>query len=202
MNKSILRSQMISERKRLSSEFIAAAGAAVRDRLINFEPFAKAHMIMTYIDAKNELPTRSIIAECFSRGIRVCVPKVLYKTGQRLIRAYEIRDISKDLRQGSFGILEPFFIDDVEQIKREIIMSDMDIILVPGVAFDVNGNRIGYGAGYYDRFFKEVNKNSKCLKIGLCFDYQLIDQIDADTHDVPVDCVFTEKRALNGQFIK
>src|SRR3989338_3616519 len=92
----------------------------------------------------------------------------------------------KEFKPKTFGILEP-----KESYQREFNPDKLDIVIVPGIAFDKNGHRIGYGYGYYDRFLKTIRKET--LKIGLAYDFQLIEKIPEERHDVPVDIILTEK---------
>jgi 5-formyltetrahydrofolate cyclo-ligase len=92
----------------------------------------------------------------------------------------------RDMARGAYGILEPVSIKKAE-------VSDIDLIIVPGIAFDINGGRCGFGKGYYDRLLCE----SKAKKIGLCYDFQLVREIETDEHDIPMDMIITERRIIN-----
>ena len=89
----------------------------------------------------------------------------------------------ESLKKGYMGIEEPC------PVKENLIDTDNGIIIVPGVAFDINGNRTGYGKGYYDRYLK---KHSHLIKIGAAFSLQVVDSIDADEFDIPLDYIVTE----------
>ena len=92
-----------------------------------------------------------------------------------------------DLKISSYGILEP------KKDKIKNISSDkIDLIIVPGVAFDLKGNRMGHGKGYYDRFLNLVKSTS----IGLAFEFQIIENIPVESHDKPIDMIITEKRII------
>ena len=97
----------------------------------------------------------------------------------------------------NFNELEPKTLDILEprdNFIREFGLKKLDLVIVPGIVFDENGYRIGYGYGYYDRFLKKLDKNVK--KIGLAFEFQLVGKIPEERHDVPVDIVVTEERVL------
>ncbi len=96
----------------------------------------------------------------------------------------------KELSIGSYGILEP----RTEKIRKTRV-EDIDLIIVPGVAFDKKGNRIGHGKGYYDRLLDKTN----ATKIGLAFEFQLLKEIPTDKHDLPIDILITEKRIIKCQ---
>jgi small GTP-binding protein len=90
-----------------------------------------------------------------------------------------------DMKKGAYGILEP-------KTVRKADENNIDVILVPGLAFDRNGGRMGFGKGYYDRLLE----SSKAVKIGLCYDFQILEKIPTEIHDVPMNFVITEKEIL------
>jgi len=91
----------------------------------------------------------------------------------------------RELEEGKYRILEP--VD-----AKEVDLDEIDIVLVPGIAFDKKGHRIGYGKGYYDSFLRKVN----ALKIGLCMDFQIVDKIPSNEWDVGMDIVVSEKQVI------
>jgi 5-formyltetrahydrofolate cyclo-ligase len=119
-------------------------------------------------------------------GKRVLVPKV-DKQRHRL-RLYEINDL-KELSPGYMGIHEPSLPDER---LREI--NDIDLIIIPGTGFDFSGNRLGYGAGYYDTLLSDVKK--KFPFVALAYEEQLIDSIPAELHDVKVDIIITDRKVM------
>ncbi|NLT12207.1 MAG: 5-formyltetrahydrofolate cyclo-ligase [Clostridiaceae bacterium] len=109
--------------------------------------------------------------------------------GQQLIfRAY---DPKIPLCRGSLGILEP------SDSLREISPVEMDVVLVPGVAFDIHGHRLGRGKGYYDRYFNSIPPDSRPLLVGVCHDFQLIDYVPTQSGDFPMDIVVTPDRFID-----
>ncbi|CUS91999.1 5-formyltetrahydrofolate cyclo-ligase, partial [Candidatus Kryptonium thompsonii] len=96
-----------------------------------------------------------------------------------------------ELKKSTFGILEP------EKI-REVGLSEIDLVLVPAIAVDRFGNRIGFGAGYYDKFLSQVN----CPKIALVYDFQIVDKIETSPSDVPVDFIVTETEIISCKAVK
>lgn len=97
--------------------------------------------------------------------------------------------MDSDLEKGVLGLLEP-----KKECKRLLNPEDIDLIVVPGIAFDILKNRIGYGAGYYDRFLKTTRED--CLKVGVAFELQILDKINTQEHDVPLNAIITEKRVI------
>lgn len=154
-----------------------AKGAIIKDRLFNEEDFKKAKLVMFYVSLKDEVNTLSMIDEAVTMGKRVCVPVILMEE-KRLI-AGEIKDRVNDLERQHFGIYQP----KAGHVK-EVPLDDIDLVVVPGVAFDRNNVRLGRGHGYYDRFLCGLPKSTKT--IGLAFDFQVVDHLPQDSHDVPV----------------
>lgn len=103
--------------------------------------------------------------------------------------AVEITSLD-NLIESSYGILEP----SIEE--NFITPNELDLIVVPGVAFDKNRGRIGYGAGFYDRYFKKINEENikRIVKLALAYDFQVLDKVPMDERDVPVDHIITESR--------
>lgn len=152
--------------------------------------YKEAKNIFIYISYDSEINTKRIINRAINERKNIYVPRTEFDT--KLMNAVKINDFS-NLVESRYGILEP---------KKEepfIDPNELDIIVVPGVAFDKNGGRIGYGAGYYDRYFKRINEENKSriIKLALIYDFQLIDEVPTDEEDVLIDAVLTEK-----QFIK
>lgn len=152
--------------------------------------YKEAKNIFIYISYDSEINTKRIINRAINERKNIYVPRTEFDT--KLMNAVKINDFS-NLVESRYGILEP---------KKEepfIDPNELDLIVVPGVAFDKNGGRIGYGAGYYDRYFKRINEENKSriIKLALIYDFQLIDEVPTDEEDVLIDAVLTEK-----QFIK
>jgi len=149
----------------------------IKSKLFNGEEFKKSKVVMFYVSLKDEVSTFSMIDEAIMAGKRVCVP-VIFKNEKRLI-AGEIQDREKDLEKQHFGIYQP-----KEGRVQEVPFDDIDLVIVPGMAFDKDNVRLGRGHGYYDRFLCALPKKTKT--IGLAFDFQLVDKLPKDSHDIPV----------------
>ena len=154
----------------------------IRNKLFNEEEFKKAKVVMFYVSLKDEVDTYLMIDEALKAGKRVCVPVIL-KEEKKLI-AGEIHSRLNDLESQHFGIYQPRQ-DRVKEIPLEII----DLVVVPGVAFDRKNIRLGRGHGYYDRFLSGLPKKTKT--IGLAFDFQVLEYLPQDPHDVPVSKIIT-----------
>ncbi|MFH1641393.1 MAG: 5-formyltetrahydrofolate cyclo-ligase [Nanoarchaeota archaeon] len=156
-----------------------AKSELIKQKLLSLGEYKKARKIMAYVSFGTEVDTHSIIKEALKEKI-VAVPKI---KGWEMIPC-RIDDFSELNFKNRYGILEP------DDFKKK--MDDVDLVIVPGVAFDKEGNRIGYGGGYYDTFLK----NSKAKKIGIAFDMQIVDKIPAEKHDIKVDKIVTESTIL------
>jgi len=181
-----LRKQFIEQRLRLSQEEVEQKSKQIMSTLFATESFKQAKVVMFYVDMRNEVVTKKAIIDAFAEGKRVVVPRV--KKGYGLL-AIEIKSLD-ELEPSTFGVLEP-------QEKEEISIDEIDVVVVPGVAFDKRGYRIGYGGGYYDNFLPKLKAEAK--KIAVAFEMQLIDHIPAEAHDVKVDMIITE-RGIYGPF--
>jgi 5-formyltetrahydrofolate cyclo-ligase len=149
----------------------------IKDRLFNEEAFREAKVVMFYVSLKDEVNTMSMIDEAIRIGKRVCVP-VIIKEEKRLI-AGEIKDRIADLERQHFGIYQP----KAGHVK-EVPLEDIDLIIVPGIAFDKKNVRLGRGHGYYDRFLCALP--NKTRTVGLAFDFQVVEHLPQDSHDIPV----------------
>jgi len=120
-----------------------------------------------------------LIKQMLAMGKRVVVPKVARK---RLVLS-EVQDPGRDLAPGRFGVWEP-----IPQAMRPVSVEELDLVLVPGIAFDRDGHRLGHGFGYFDRLLARV---PDIPTVGLCFDFQLVDRLPRHPHDRPVQTVLS-----------
>lgn len=182
--KNKIRKGILVLRKAMTKTIIVEYSKIITRKIIEHPRYKNAEMILCYVDAKNEVMTSGIIEDAWRKGKKVAVPKVHGEVMKfYLIESYE------QLESGCFGILEP---------KAECIevtkVSEKSIVIMPGVAFDSQGNRIGYGKGYYDKYF---SKYPKVYKIAIAFSLQIVPEIPADRFDIKADCVITEKTGGN-----
>jgi 5-formyltetrahydrofolate cyclo-ligase len=154
------------------------------------QSFHDARLVMCYMDFRNEVMTSDIILNCLELGKKVAIPcSVVTPSGENMLTVYEIKDITCDVCDGMYGIREP----DRRKVPQ-VDPKEIDIVLVPGVAYDLNRFRIGYGAGYYDRFLRTVRPG--CFMAGLAFDLQIVDHIPSEGHDMQMDAIITESRII------
>ena len=154
----------------------------IRQRLLGVERVKQAKTICTFISAFKEPDTVEIIKELWEQDKKIVVPITDIESGTLSLSYINSMD---DMKKGAYGILEP-------KTVRKADENNIDVILVPGLAFDRNGGRMGFGKGYYDRLLE----SSKAVKIGLCYDFQILEKIPTEIHDVPMNFVITEKEIL------
>jgi 5-formyltetrahydrofolate cyclo-ligase len=182
-----LRKNMIAARFSLSREEVESKSANIFRKIAAFEQYQKAGVIMVYIAMRNEVETELFILKAISEGKRIVIP-VCQRATTTLLPA-EIKNYPEDLEPGTWGILEPKP-DKLYPLDPQKI----DLIIVPGVAFDEQGNRLGHGAGYYDSFLSLLRPD--VLKIAPAFDLQVVPSVYEEEHDEPVDVIVTETRVL------
>lgn len=154
----------------------------IKKRLFNLAEFKRAKCVMFYIATDEEVETRFMILEAQKIGKRIAVPVILRK--EKKIIASLIEDMEKELAPGPYGVLQP-------QSKhiRPIPHKSIDLVVVPGVAFDKEGRRLGRGGGYYDKFLARLPLGIP--RIGLAFDFQVLKDLPVLSHDIPVTRVIS-----------
>ena len=181
-DKSGLRREIKTRLSRLSSQTRAEGSARACDLLMAQELWKKAGSILCYAAIQEELDVRALIAAGLRSGKRVALPR--YDQGTNTYCAAEISDPPADLVTGRYGILEPGGHCIARPLNR------LDLILVPGVAFDLQGRRLGRGKGFYDRLLAAV-LGTTC---GVAFDEQIVVAVPVEPHDSDVNCILTPTR--------
>ena len=155
--------------------------------LLSLPEFDSAQTIMTYLSFFGEADTFGLARAALEMGKRLVVPKVLSKS--KTLLACEIRDLESGLVKNRYGILEP---DEEHTCPFE--PGKIDFHVIPGMAFDRRGYRLGHGGGYYDRFLHHIPQPSFFAGIG--YHFQILDTLPHDPWDVPVHCLVTEKEVF------
>ena len=178
--KNEIRTRILALRRELPESVLNEKSKTITKKVINHPFYKQAELVFAYIDAKGEVMTEELIRHAWKQGKKVAVPKIHGEVMEfYLITSFE------QLEYGCFGLMEP---DDM--CPKVIDIPENSMVLMPGVAFDRTGNRIGYGKGYYDKYFtKFPNLN----KIALSLDIQVVPEISAEPHDLKADCVITEE---------
>lgn len=192
-----IKAEIFEKRKALSKEEINLRSEKIKEKLYSLEEFKKAKNIMIYAPFNNEVDTIGIIREFFKKNGNNNIKKII--ASKKIIVPYIIKnnpilqlselESMDDLEPKTFGILEP-----KEDKIRKFDADKLDLVIVPGIAFDKCGHRIGYGRGYYDKFFGHLGEKAK--KMALAFDFQIIDKILEEKHDVAMDIIITEKNTI------
>jgi 5-formyltetrahydrofolate cyclo-ligase len=184
--KKTIRDEVLEKRDRIPHAIKAEKNLFIRNSLYALHEFIDAKTILFYASFRSEVETHSMIKQALKAGKNLILPKV-YKEGHRLL-LYELKDL-RELNAGFMGIPEPFVPDE-----RLFAIDDIDLIIIPGAAFDYSGNRLGYGAGYYDSLLAE--RKRKIPVIALAYEEQIVDSIPSEEHDVRVDMIVTDKRVI------
>ncbi|MFT5873609.1 MAG: 5-formyltetrahydrofolate cyclo-ligase [Clostridium sp.] len=185
-----LRKNMLKQRKNMKLENVSAFSNKILETIMELPQFINCKNIMLYLSFNNEVDTYPLVTWCLDNDKTVIAPYCIQSN--REIIPYKINNLTNDLTKSTFGVMEPRH----DLLKRANI-EDIDLIIVPGVVFDLHCNRIGFGAGYYDRFLPKKLKNTPT--IGIAYDYQIIDSVPTGVYDVPLDFIITEKRIIYPQ---
>jgi 5-formyltetrahydrofolate cyclo-ligase len=184
--KKTLREKALKKRRSIPFSEKKRKDDLIKHNIFNFTGFKEAKTVLFYASFGAEVDTISMIEESLKMDKKVIVPKV-DKECHRL-RLYEIKDL-RELSHGFMGIPEPSLPDErIRQIK------DVDLAIIPGTAFDYSGNRLGYGAGYYDILLSGTEK--KIPFVALAYEEQLVNSIPSESHDVKVDIIITDKQVI------
>lgn len=181
MIKGQIRRQMLAARCKLTAQEAAQAGKAVARHLATLTEYRQARWIYCYIGYNQELPTEDILRLAQTDGKKIAVPKVL---GKALI--FVVLEDLGQIQPGYRGIPEPL-------ADGPIASDSQGLVLVPGLAFDGQGHRVGYGGGFYDRF---LHREPAHPTIGLCYAFQLIPQVPFTPYDIAVKKVITPERII------
>ncbi|ACM21932.1 5-formyltetrahydrofolate cyclo-ligase [Geotalea daltonii FRC-32] len=183
MPKHSLRRLMLSKRRALSPLEVEAHSLRIQQSFMGSSEFLRAESLALYAPIHHEVDTVALQRRSFFLGKKVLYPVV---DGNKL--TFRQIHAASDLENGAFGIEEPG--------EKNIIHlpETIDIFVIPGVAFDINGRRIGYGKGFYDRTLHLLEGCGKF--VGLCYDFQLVDEIVGEPHDVTMDLIFSETRII------
>jgi 5-formyltetrahydrofolate cyclo-ligase len=185
VSKTEIRKRILRVRNAMTPEEIAAGSFAIVKRLIDLEEIRRASTLMVYLGFGSEVATDGLILWGWGEGKRIVVP--VCRPESRELTACRI-DGFDELESGHYGIREP-----KAGFIRPVPREEIEAVVVPAVAFDRRGYRVGYGGGYYDRFLPEA---PQAARIGVAFARQIVAAIPADTHDVTVDRIVTDAEII------
>jgi 5-formyltetrahydrofolate cyclo-ligase len=181
-----LRERILGTRDALPAATRARFGEAIVAALCAREDFRLAATVLLSLAFRSEWETRPLFAAALALGKTAVAPRV--NPASRMLDLYAIADLERDVASGYQGIAEPL------AHCRSIAPSAVDWVLVPGVAFDARGYRIGYGGGYYDRLLPTLRDDAR--RIAGAFELQIVERVPAAAHDLRVDAIVTEARTL------
>ena len=182
--KQALRTALVQIRNEMSSREVQEKSSDIQKKVLSLSAFQQATTIGCYFPYGNEVRTHSIIQQSLKQektiGLPACHPT------ENIFSMYAISSLS-DVRVGKHDIMEP-------QPKKEKFLDPqiLDVIIVPGVGFDKQGNRLGHGRAYYDNFLPQT----PAIKIGLCYNFQLVKSIPVESHDITMEYVITEDEII------
>jgi len=159
----------------------------IETRLFDFANFLEARIVLLYVAHKNEIETQNILKKTFDYGKIIVLP--IFETDKGKVRLLKVDDPTRDLVEGPRGLLEP----NPERC-REVPMECIDIAVIPCIAVDEKGGRLGAGDGYYDRLIPQLPITTR--KVALALEDQIVPQIPTETHDKHVDIIITDKRTI------
>ena len=178
-DKTFLREKILGKSRKISSGLRRVKSRRILKKLSREPVFRSSEHVAFYCGIAPEVETRTFLIRILKRK-KIYLPRIDPRKKLSLCR---VRSFARDLEKGAYGILEP------RGFCKKRTADRMDLIVVPGVAFDPNGGRLGRGGGYYDRLLR---KAGKVFKVGLCFKEQLVDKVSMKTHDVRMDKVITD----------
>lgn len=188
--KSEIRNGILQKRSCIDRHEVTLKSSIVSCKIYELPEYKKSRVIMCYMDYKNEVQTKNFIRKSLHLGKKISVPRMEKNNeGVLEIKAIYIDNIINDLEKGNFGILEPR-----SYINCEAKHCDIDLAIVPGVAFDRERNRIGFGKGFYDEYFRR--ESNSIIKVGVAYDFQIVDFFNPSEYDVPMNIIVTENRII------
>ncbi len=185
--KAELREQLLNRREAIPQKEYQRTSSAIVRRLQELPEYVEAETIHCYVsmNSRREVDTRGLIKEMLSQDKSVAVPVTNFDDGTLThihLTSFEL------LEKNKWGVLEPASGD-------QFAAEEMELVIVPMVGGDRQGNRLGYGKGFYDRFLSNVS----CPKIGLLFERNVVEEIPVDKHDIPLDKIITEQGIIHSK---
>ena len=185
-----IRKKILDMRKKLSESFVQSNSNIIIEKLYRLIDKSNFRNIMIFMDMDHEVRVTNLLNLFSDR--KFYIPKT-FPEGIMKVNEYN----EKELVRHKFGYYESL---SDNYVNEDIL----DLIVIPGIVFDKHRNRIGFGGGYYDRFLKklkEKHKDSRCfpLTVAICYDFQLIDSIPSEPHDIKPDIIITERRVIDSR---
>jgi 5-formyltetrahydrofolate cyclo-ligase len=187
ITKSQIREETAQKIAALSAKIIAEKAKAIEDRLFDFANFLESKIALMYVNNEHEIPTQNILLRAFHYGKIVVLPAYQPEDFEMILK--KVDNLRKDLQMGPRNILQP------HETRCKIVPIDkIDIAIIPAVALDEKGGRIGSGEGYYDRLIPNLAITTR--KVALALEAQIVPQVPIESHDKHVDIIITEERVI------
>jgi len=179
---------VVAERlENFSKEELFEKYKKIEHKLFEFANFMEAQLVFLYTPLSNEIPTESIIKKALQIEKGIALP--VFTDAKNAINLYKISNFDKDLVTNANDVLEP----DIEKCKK-ISLDDINIAIIPGLAFDDKGGRIGFGNNFYNKLITKLPET--CRKVALAYEEQIVDQIQMESRKFTVDIIITDKRVI------
>lgn len=184
--KAAVRTAALKRRDSIDPRLRADKDLLIKTNLQSLPEFVEARVILFFASFRSEVSTLLLIEDALQGGKRIILPRVDSRLKE--LRLYEVNSTS-ELRPGFMGIPEPDASD-----KPEIDINDVDLVVMPGAAFDRAGNRLGYGGGYYDKLLSKMR--IEVPLVALAYEEQIVDSLPSEPHDIKVDIIVTDRRVI------
>ncbi len=181
-SKQEIREMVRQKREALSPREATLKSSCIAEILLDFPRFKKAGIVGAFAAIRNEPDLRRMLERVMTQK-KICFPVV---EENEELEFYQINNY-QELRAGNYEIPEPD-----KAVAQKMTKESFEVVLVPGIAFDANGYRIGYGKGYYDKFLAGI----KAIKIGIAYDFQIVQAVPFEEHDLSMDYIITEKKVF------
>ena len=178
---------MADRLEKFTKEELSGKLKKIEYKLFEFANFMEAQLVLLYTPVNNEIPTQAIIKKALAIEKGVALP--VFTGAKNAIHLYKINNYNKDLATSPTDILEP----NIEKCKK-ISLEEVDIAIIPGLAFDDKGGRIGFGNNFYTKLITRLPET--CRKVSLAYEEQVVDQIQMESRKYTVDIIITDKRVI------
>lgn len=187
LSRNEIRKKAIQDRASMSLESVREKSRVIMEKIMSLDVYLQSRAVMAYVDFRNEVQTSDLINCSLAAGKLLTVP--ITDTREKRLIPSRVLAYPGDLAPGFWGIMEPR-----QSCVRPVDPGELDLVIVPGVAFDSKGNRLGYGGGFYDRFL--IRTRADTVNVAPVFEAQIVAEVLPGPLDVPVDIIVTEERMI------
>ncbi len=187
IDKSLLRRELLKKRDAIPSGVRKAKDRVIHERLMSLDEIKKANVLFFFASFRSEVNTLDAIAQLLINGKRIVLPKV--DRERHVLLLYEVKGI-EELTAGYMNIPEPAVLTE----ERMVDINNVDAAIIPGAGFDAEGNRIGYGGGYYDRLLSSLTHHVPV--VAPAYEEQIVESVPAEPHDIRADMIVTDRRVI------